>query len=349
MKSARHLQSRETHPPRTAAAITRLTWNDVISVSPVLLQTAENSKTTLLHALGGQASKTVALGLQGAEIVASKGRLVVEFSEAARGLKGVKLVTHLHGKKLPILMKNGRIVANARVVGGGAALLSAAAAAAAAIVVAAHLISGAENSKRLKEAQGKLDFLVVARKLDQCAKMEAVFRQAKELASMPDCPETRREIHRLGAILHELRASWRSEIKHRLEGMETKGSVGSRKWLPKPIRSLQESKERKQTEDEAGRTLAELRLINASLALHLVLSEAAGTEESFMSQSLPEEVEALRGISETIISLQIASRSKPKGSVVPLLLIEEAFEATISTFEPLIISKPNPRRLKKAA
>jgi len=331
------------------AALSLLKWEDVMSVSPVFDQTSENSKNELRRALANNVSSSLALGLQTAQITTSKGRMIVEFTDKAKKLKDVSLMIDKQGRKIPTLVRNGKAVANARVIGGGAALVNSAAAAVGAVVVASHMIAGADNAKRLKEANGKLDFLVFARKLDQCASMEAVFRQAKELSSLPDTPETRREIHRLGVTLHELRASWRGEVLHKLGEVDPKEPAATANWLAKPIRAMKSKSNGKKAVEEASQSLAELHLLNVSLGLHLALAQASGTTDAFLTQSLPEELEATRKLLEEVQHLKDRIPQRHRVVIRQFEEVEEAFCRTVETFEPLAMPAEEVRRIGRAA
>lgn len=50
-----------------------------------------------------------------------------------------------------------------------------------AVITVAHIISGADLAKKLNKLDSKVDFLVAAHRIDQLARIEGVYRQAKEI------------------------------------------------------------------------------------------------------------------------------------------------------------------------
>lgn len=308
-----------------------------MEVSPVLEGTCEHARRTFLAALANNAGKGLALALETASVISSNGKLVVEFAENARALRGVKLMVDQAGRQLPTLVRDGKTIANARVVGGAAQLTNTVAAAAGAVVVVAHMISGADNARKLQQANKKLDFLIVARRLDQCARMEAVFRQAKELLALPDSPDTRRELHRMGMVLHELRASWRNEVRHKLSEIDPKKPDDASNWFMRLVRWFKEDSNDQRAASEAYQNLAELHLMNVSLGLHLGLAQASGTLDVFLRHSLPEEVALTRGLMEQVGGLRQRINSAHSVALDRIRETERAFQRTLDVFEPMAI------------
>jgi hypothetical protein len=298
-----------------------------------------NTENELLRALAKNAPKTVEIALQGANIALKQGSLLVKFPDGARAMKGVTLMMDRSGRQIPVLMRGTKTFKNARVISGGAGLVSSAAAVGAAVVIVSHIISGADNAKKLKEANAKLEFLIIARRLDQCAKLEAVFRQAKELSFLPDNPSTRMEIHRLCLTLHELRAAWRNEALHKLGEIDPKEPDAATNRLAKPMRALRAQANGKRAAVDASRILAELHLLNVSLGLHLALAQASGTMEAFLSQSLPEELSATRNLKREVTRLKERITPKQKLAHDHLNEVGKAFDCTLRTFRPMAITE----------
>ena len=228
----------------------------------------------------------------------------------------------------------GRTVEVGKLATKGAAATSAATATVGAVVIVAHMISAADNARKLAEANKKLDFLILARRIDQCAKMEAVFRQAKELLVLPNCSENRRELHRLGLNLHELRASWRAEVRHKLNEINLKRPEDTNNWLMKPVRHLRKGANANKATNQVHQNLVELHLLNVSLGMHVALAQASGTLEAFVSNSLPEEVEMTRKLAGEISGLRGKIESKHKIARQRISETENAFNRTIEIFEP---------------
>lgn len=331
-------QSKSDSIQQISPALSRLTWDEALAVKPMFREMKRNSENELLCALAENAPKAVALALQGADIALKQGSLLVKFPDGARSMKGVTLMIDRSRREIPILVRGGKTFKNARVVSGGVGLVSSAAAAGAAVVIVSHIISGADNAKKLKAANEKLDFLIIARRLDQCAKLEAVFRQAKELTYLPDSPATRLEIHRLCLTLHELRAAWRNEALHKLGEIDPKEPEAATNYFARPVRAMRAQANGKRAAIDASRILAELHLLNVSLGLHLALAQASGTTEAFLSQSLPEELSATRKLKREVNQLKKRISPKQKQAYDHLTEVEKAFDGTLRTFRPMAIT-----------
>ncbi len=313
--------------------LSKLTWDEAMELSPVLDGASKTARRQFLNAVANQAGNGVAAALQSANLMVNGGKMLVEFEQKSQALRFMSKM----GRDLAIqVSKNsGRTAEVGKLATKGAAFTSAATATVGAVVIVAHMISAADNAKKLREANQKLDFLILARRIDQCAKMEAVFRQAKELLSLPDSPENRRELHRLGLNLHELRAAWRAEVRHRLDEIDLKRPEDTGNWLMKPVRRMRSGANSTQATSQAQQNLIELHLLNVNLAMHVALAQASGTLDPFLQNSLPEEMRTTRKLAVEVANLCEQIPPKHKLATKRIREIERAFNRTLEIFEPM--------------
>ena len=313
--------------------LSTLTWDEAMAFSPVLEGASETAKHQFLNAVANQAGNGVAVALQSADFVVNGGKMLVEFEQKSQALRFMSKM----GRDLAIqVSKNsGKTAEVGKLATKGAAFTSAATATVGAVVIVAHMISAADNAKMLKEANKKLDFLILARRIDQCAKMEAVFRQAKELLSLPDTPENRRDLHRLGLHLHELRAAWRGEVRHKLDEIDLKRPEDTKNWLMKPFRHMRSGANSTSAAVQAHQNLVELHLLNVNLAMHVALAQASGTLDPFLQNSLPEEMKTTRKLAVEITNLTEQISPKHKLATQRIRETEQAFDRTLEIFEPM--------------
>lgn len=332
------------------ACLKGLTWDDVMQVSPVLNGASEHAKREFLRLLTNNVGGATALAMQSANLFMNSGRLIVEFSKGGHHvLKTAGRIMQSAGRDLPILLTaNGKTLEIARIAGTGAQLASTATAVTGMVVLVAHMISGADNAQKLNEANKKLDFLIAARRIDQCARMEAVFRQAKELMALPWEPEIQRDLHRLGIILHELRAAWRAEVRHKLSQIDLKKPEDTDNWFMKAVRWALEGNNAEKGSQTVYQNMAELHLLNVSLALHISLALASNTIDAYASQSLPEELAMTQRLLDEVASLRQRVNEKHQQALTRMLETEDAFRRTIDVFTPIANLQNSSARLTSA-
>ncbi len=164
----------------------------------------------------------------------------------------------------------------------------------AAVVTVAHVVSGADLAKKLNKLDAKVDFLVAAHRIDQLARIEGVYRQARELQHMEQNDQTRWELHRLGRELFEIRSAWRREIAFHVGNLQK--TEESKNWFLKGYQSLSRKGKDQKVVSTVSACDTEIHLISGSIAIHLALAQAAGTLDTFLQISLPEEITELERV-----------------------------------------------------
>jgi hypothetical protein len=265
--------------------------------------------------------------------------MVVEFSKAGqRLLKAKELRIPLSGgKQLPKLIDaSGKYVESAKEISKIAKAGTKLANVAAIVVSAAHMISGADISARLKEVDRKLDFLIAARSLEQTARLESVFLQAREIIHLYDGDKRSEKLHDLNRILFETRSTWRREIQYHLANNQA--SEKSSSWLTSWFKNGSIDKKNKTSIKAIARSEVEMQMIHCSLSLQLAIACTAGTQDVFIKHSLPEELKQLEQMSHSMETLQKDFAQHAPENIEPLEQATQQLKGLISLYDDVASS-----------
>lgn len=273
-----------------------------MQINPLLGQLGKQVQLDLVNDIASHGGDVLASALAGSTMVMEKGTFVAKFSQEGMKLlkaKELRIMKDAAGQRLPTLIGSANKTAeNARLLGLLAKGTRIAANLAVAAVTVAHIVSGADIAKKINKLDAKVDFLVAAHRINQLARIEGVYRQAKEILHMEQTNHTRWELHRLGRELFEVRSAWRREISHHVGGLEKTEESG--KWFVEFFQGFsRKGKDVKVSTTVAGRD-AEIQLISGSIAIHLALAQAAGTLNTFLQVSLPDELAELQRVRDLI-------------------------------------------------
>lgn len=286
--------------PVKRQALMNVSFVEAMQAGPLLGEVSKQEHANLLTTLASHSGDLMATALNGASVVMENGSYAVRFTEAGAKLlnaQELKFLTDTAGKRLPTLVQaSGQITENARIIGPLAKGTRIAANLSIAVVTAAHIISGADVCKKLNKLGEKVDFLVAAHRIDQLARIEAVYRQAKEILHLPQTDQTRMELHRLGRDLYEVRSAWRQEILFNLN--TTQKTEESQNKLVAWCQSWSRKGKDGKVSYAVSRAESEIQLINSSFAIHLALAQSAGTLDTFMQVSLRDELEELDRVAQ---------------------------------------------------
>jgi hypothetical protein len=279
-----------------------VSFEQALQAHPLLTEVSSQAQSGLLRHLANHGGDALALGLMGASVVVEHGTEIVKFSEVGAKLmraKELRFMTDAAGQKIPTLINaSGKVVENARIMGPLTKGTRIAANLTVAVVTVAHIVSGADLAKKLGKLDAKVDFLVAAHRIDQLARVEGVYQQAKELLSLPQTDDTRRDLHRLGRELFEVRNAWRREIAHHVGNLQK--TEESRNWVVGFFQRLTRKGKDEKVAETISATEAEIQLINGSLAIHVALAQAAGTLDVFLQVSLPDEIAMLQQVHDML-------------------------------------------------
>ncbi len=279
-------------------------YEEALQIRPLLQKVGEDSRAVLVASVAAHGGDGLAFALQGASIAINDGAFIAKFSaEAARLFKAgeLRLLIDASGKKLPTLVgASGKTVANARLLGPLAKGTTIAANIATAAITVAHVVSGIDLAKKMDRLNGKVDFLVAGRRIDQLSRLEGVYRHAKELLHGGIDDYSQKELHRLGRELFEIRSSWRGEISYHVSRLN-KASESVNQFIAFFESMTRKSKDQK-TADRVCACDTEIHLINVSIATHMALAQASGRLDTFLQVSLPDELEQIAVIRELLWS-----------------------------------------------
>lgn len=270
------------------AAITEVSFDDAMRITPLLSQVSKQAQFSLRSHLVSHGCDVLAGALAGASLCFRRGAMVVRFSEKGRMMLNAGQLTMMKGGLPTLVDASGRVVEQARRLGPLATSTRIAANLWMAAVTIAHIISGADIAKKINKLDAKVDFLVAGRRIDQLARIEGVYRQAREILHLEQNSYTQWELQRLGRELFEVRSVWRREIAHHVGQLQK--TEESENWLVGFFQDFTRKGKDEKVVSVVSACDAELQLISGSIAIHLALSQAAGTLDTFLQVSLPDEI-----------------------------------------------------------
>ena len=225
--------------------------------------------------------------------------------------RGARIMQDKLGRQIPKLVdgKTGRILQIGRVTKGAKAVRLVASAALV-IVEASHAVSAHDNAKRLKLIEKDVATLVHAHRSELKARLEAIYRYAREIAG-PGCAKLSRsdqnELGRLCLDLMQLRAQWREEFLFELSRIDTAKSD----LLTFNREASYKKNLTKRTEQAEAAVLDSVQWMHFTLLLQMALSAHAGRADRFLSITLPDEAACWRSLSNRASqrALEIAGKS----------------------------------------
>ena len=160
---------------------------------------------TIPRLVGSSVEMTVSASSKG-QMLFKEGRALIPIHNAS-------------GNELPVLKDtvSGKIIENMK---GhrGVNTLTKLGAISAVIIGAAHIIAGADISKKLKIINAKIDQILAYRHIDQMAILERIYTSAQEICISSWNEQSKcKELWSLRGELRELRITWRGEFSHRLQ------------------------------------------------------------------------------------------------------------------------------------
>lgn len=267
------------HPPDNP--VSRLSFTNSFDPDLFAIASEQSAVSHLNDLLRTGVGDGIVLTVNGVRLLPSSAEMIVSISRDGQKLleQGKAVIArHLQsGRRLPILRdaRTGEFIESFKEA-KMATTLSRVGALSAAIIGAAHIISGADIARRLKEVEAKIDLLIVYRRIDQMATLERIYTAARELISGPLGSEERWELWRLRNELRELRLAWRREFQHHLNLIEDPRDAG---WVYRMFTWKKASDQKihsRITDAQINVTLMEY-----SMRLDHVLAAIGGTLDKF--------------------------------------------------------------------
>ena len=98
----------------------------------------------------------------------------------------------------------------------------------------------------------------------------------------------------MGRELFEVSSAWRREISFHVGNLQK--TEESQNWFLKRFESLSRKGKDQKVASTISACDAEIQLISGSIAIHLALAQAAGTLDTFLQVSLPDEIAELQRV-----------------------------------------------------
>lgn len=277
----------------------------------------EKIRANLLQSCTGPAKVLLAsanFALQRGQLVATfpkTGAKAHTLMKSGNAIKAVATTSKGHTTEIATLIKGGRLAGTGALAAGLV------------VVEAAHIISDHDNAKKLKKIVKDTTRLVHFQESELVAELEAIYRQAKEIAYQQSTELSEQDQSQIAAMsqsLFKLRAQWRHNFSHRLSEIE-KAKAG---WWTQALRWQRDSSHSKAVEkksDEVNHPMEMLRLMHFSLQLQFGLSQLTGRSTAFREATMPDEVQEW---------FDLAAYARHRGTEITGGKLNENFENFIS-------------------
>ena len=276
--------------------LAELSFDQAITVSPLLIELKNMAVEELNRKIQFTIPEAANLIIQALDFsykrgtfafeLSKNGQLLVKLGEATPYAESGKLLPHIRSPE------TGKIIEQFK--GADFQLASKLASVSSMIVGAAHIISGADISRKLDRIQEGVSFLVAARKIDQLADLRSIYEYIRELLSLEKTSETEQDLKKEVRHLSKLRYTWINEIEFHLHQISCKDSYESKSWLKKLF-----SREKKANQEIANKLTPfsiELQLIDFTLAMELLIYEYCGISNYLSEVRMADEVTKIQKI-----------------------------------------------------
>jgi len=310
-----------------ASPLTRVSFRDALSAEGLAVEIEKYCSESLGSALSGDGLNVI---VQSVVLSSNELTLVYKFSrEATKLYETGRASIPLHresGRLLPWMYdKSGKIVEQAKSASAFGLRL---AQCWSLVVSVAHIISGADAVKRLKDIDLKLSVLVAGRRIDQDAALNRLYTEARGILSQETDEATIRDLKRIRYDLYQLRQVWRGEISERVRSTV----VPDRSWYPSSWRRGKHEKEA--LESLAPTIIDRLERLRCALLTDACLAVASGTTEDFFENALPSELDFW--VPLTADARQVESQFRKKKLINSMVIIREGLDAYHDVLKGLI-------------
>jgi hypothetical protein len=216
--------------------LAELSFEQAISVNPLVVELKNLAVEELNRKIHSAVPEAANILIQVVDFNAKRNAIVFEISKGGKSMlesgqavfsfdKSGKLLPHIRSSE------TGRILEQFR--GAKFPMASKLASLSTMIIGAAHIVSGADISRKLDRIQEGVSFLVAARKIDQMADLRSVYENIRELFTLEKTPEVERDLKKEIRYLSRLRYTWIGEVEYHLNQLSYEESYESKNWLKK--------------------------------------------------------------------------------------------------------------------
>ena len=286
----------------TTNALADIPFQKALTVAPVLEDVRKLSLRRLNDAISSSLPEGANVVIQSIDFAFKRNSILVEATANGQAmLDSGKAVLSIDrtGRLLPTIRdaKTGRIIEHLR--GTNFPLATKLASLSAVVIGAAHIISGADISKKLDRIGENVSFLVAARKIDQMAKLRSIYEEVRELFSQEDSDRVRWRIKEKTTELAELRYTWLGEVEYHLNQLSYEDSYDSKSWLRKLFTKKKAVDAR--IENKLTPLAVELQLVDFTLAMELLAYQRCEGNNHYLSQvRLPDEIGSLNRVRDLV-------------------------------------------------
>ena len=302
------------HEIQSENVFSKLSFNDSLDPQKFIEASEECAKNQISNSLENYYGDGISIAVNSLRLKGSSTEMLVTASKNGKELlKSGKVVfaKTKSGKLLPKLrnVETGRFTETLK---PKVALGKAGKAAnlAAIVVSAAHIISGADTVKRLKEIDTKLNKLIAFHEFDKLATLERIYSQAGELLLSPLNAKKKEILWFRRGELRELRNAWRRQAEYLLSQIHDPSQKGIIKKLWDKMTGGSSRNDRI-VYSEISRATPQLSLIEYTFRMEYSLAVASDTLPQFQF-SLDKEMQDFKNLSSLLEKKKDLIRSSDK-------------------------------------
>ncbi len=305
------------HEIQSENVFSKLSFNDSLDPQKFIEASEECAKNQISKSLENYYGDGVSIAVNALELSGSNAELIVTVSKNGKELlKSGKVVfaKTRSGQLLPKLrdVKTGRFTETLKTKGvfgkaGKAANL------AAIVVSVAHIISGADTVKRLKEIDTKLNKLIAFHEFDKLATLERIYSQAGELLLSPLNAKKKEILWACRGELRELRNAWRRQAEYLLSQTYDPSQKGGLEKFWEGFKGFfgAKNKDGEKVHADISKATPQLSLIEYTLRMEYSLAVVSDTLLQFQF-SLEKEMQDFENLSSLLDEKQELIRSSDK-------------------------------------
>jgi len=282
--------------------LAKLSFDQAISVNPLVIELKDIAIEEFNRKIHEAIPEAANIIIQGIDFTTKRNAIVFEISKNGKSMldSGKAMFTFdKSGKLLPHIKSSetGRILEQFR--GAKFPLASKLASLSTVIIGVAHIVAGADLSRKLNRIQEGVSFLVAARKIDQIADLRSIYENIRELFTLEKSAELKRDLKKEVRHLSKLRYTWIGEIEYHLNQLSYEDSYESKNWLKKLFCR------KKTVDNKISHKLtpftAELQLIDFTVVMELLIYEYCGMSNHLSEVRMADEVKNIEKIKSLLL------------------------------------------------
>lgn len=268
-------------------------FNDALSINVL----ANKSKDQAINVLNNSTGEIARQGLEIAEVISSKGKILAEFPEhikqSINAAEAAKVVTK-DGNAILVArdIKTGKFIAHAKEV--NPTTVSKMAKVGNIIVGAAHIISGYDIAKKVSLIAKDVDLLLVHRNNDMVAELESIYETIQELEHS-SIERNEVFLRQLKTRLKTLRNSWLREVTHSLSSIDDPNSVNVIKRFFR-----NNTKTGQKLSSKVNSLQAPLYITRLALEMEKSVATLLNEEDIFINQTIPNQKQKIIHLKDLI-------------------------------------------------